>query len=44
MEGQDGVAGVVRIEKEGPEFGFGQLLLQNGEGRGDIGIDVLPLF
>jgi hypothetical protein len=44
MDGQDGVAEVVRIEKEGPELGFGHLLFQNGEGRGDVGIDVLPLL
>jgi len=44
MDGQDGVTGVVRIEKEDPELGFGQLLLKNGEGRGDVGIDVLPLL
>jgi len=44
MDGQDGVARVVRIEKEGPELGFGQLLLKNVQGLGDVGIDVLPLF
>jgi hypothetical protein len=32
MDGQNGVAGIVRIEKKGPELRFGQLLLKNGEG------------
>ncbi len=44
MDGQDGVAGVVCIEKKGPELRFVQLLLENGEGRGDVGIDVLPFL
>jgi len=44
MDGQDGVAGVVRIEKEGPELGFGQLLLKNVQGLGDVSIDVLSLL
>jgi hypothetical protein len=44
MDGQDGVAGVVRIEKEGPELGFGQFLLKNVQGLGDVGIDVFSLF
>jgi len=43
MDGQNGVAGVIRIEKKCPELRFGQFLLKNGEGRGDVGIDVLPL-
>jgi len=44
MDGQDGVTGVVRIEKKGPELRFGQLFLKNGESSSEVGIDVLPLL
>jgi len=44
MDSQDGVPGIVHIKKKGSELGFGQLLLKNVQGLGDVIIDVLSLL
>ena len=43
MDGQDGVAGVVLVEEQGPEFAVGKGLFEAGQGRLDVGPDVLSL-
>jgi hypothetical protein len=43
MDGQDGVPGVVLVEEQGPEFAVGKGLFEAGQGRLDVGPDVLSL-
>jgi hypothetical protein len=43
MDGQDGVARIVRIEEERPELGLLEVLLEPGDRGVDVGPDVLPL-
>jgi hypothetical protein len=43
MDGQDGVARIVRIEEERPELGLLKVLLEPGDRGIDVGPDVLPL-
>jgi hypothetical protein len=43
MDGQDGIAGIVGVVKEGPELGFLEVLLEPGDGGGEVGLDALAL-
>jgi hypothetical protein len=43
MDGQDGVARIVRIEEERPELGLLEVFLEPGDRGVDVGPDVLPL-
>jgi hypothetical protein len=44
MDGQDGVAGIVLLVKEGPELALLQAPLELLDGRFDVGVDALSLF
>ena len=41
MDGQDGIAGIVRVEKKGPELGLLEVVPEPGGGRVDLGPDAL---
>jgi len=41
MDGQDSVAGIVRVVEEGPELGVLEVLLEAPDRGFDIGLDVL---
>jgi len=43
MDGQDGIAGIVGIVEEGPELGLLEVLLEPGDGGGEVGLDALAL-
>lgn len=43
MDGQDGVPGVILLEKEGPELSVREVLLEADEGGLDLGPDVFAL-
>jgi hypothetical protein len=43
MNGQDGVARVVRVIEQGPELGLLEVVLEPGKGRVDLGLDALAL-
>jgi hypothetical protein len=43
MDGQDSVPGVVLVKEQGPEFAVGEGLFEAGQGRLDVGPDVLSL-
>ena len=43
MDGQDGVAGVVRVVEQGPELRFLEGRVEPGDGRRSVGFDVLSL-
>jgi hypothetical protein len=43
MDGQDGVAGIVRVIEQGPELGLLEVLLEPAGSGGDVGFDVLAL-
>jgi hypothetical protein len=41
VDGQDGVAGVVLVEEEGPELGLLKVLLETDDAGVDVGLDAL---
>jgi hypothetical protein len=41
MDGQDGVAGIVRIIEQGPELGLLEVFLEPARRRVDVGFDAL---
>jgi hypothetical protein len=43
MDGQDGVARIVRVEEQRSELGLLEVLLEPGDRGVDVGPDVLPL-
>jgi hypothetical protein len=43
MDGQDGVAGIVRFVEKRPELRFLEGRVEPGDGRRGVGFDVLPL-
>jgi hypothetical protein len=43
VDGQDGVARIVGVEKERPELGLLEVLLEAEDGRVDVGLDALTL-
>jgi hypothetical protein len=43
MDGQDGVARVVRVEEQGPQLGLLEVLLEPADGRFDIALDAFTL-
>jgi hypothetical protein len=43
VDGQDGVAGVVLVEEEGPELGVLEVLLEPPDRGVDVGVDALAL-
>jgi hypothetical protein len=43
MDGQDGVARVVRVIEQGPQLGLLEVLLEPAEGRLEVGLDALAL-
>lgn len=43
MDGQDGVARVVGLVEQGPEFGLPEVGLEPADGRLDVGVDALAL-
>jgi hypothetical protein len=43
MDGQDGVARVIRVIEQGPELGLPEVVLEPDEGRVDVGLDALAL-
>jgi hypothetical protein len=43
MDGQDGVAGVVRVIEQGSELGLLEVLLEPAGRGGDVGFDALTL-
>jgi hypothetical protein len=43
VDGQDGVAGVVLVEEEGPELGLLEIVLEADDGAVDVGLDAFAL-
>jgi hypothetical protein len=43
VNGQDGVAGVVLVEEQGPELGLLEVLFELADPRFELGLDALPL-
>jgi hypothetical protein len=43
MDGQDGVARIVRVEEQSPELGLLEVLLEPRDRGGDVGLDALTL-
>jgi len=43
VDGQDGVAGVVPVEEEGPELGLLEIVLEADDGAVDVGLDAFAL-
>jgi hypothetical protein len=43
MDGQDGVAGIVRVVEQRPQLRFLEGRVEPGDGRRGVGFDVLPL-